>query len=167
MEQVLPGEDPDDFDSDPIIAASQLNQAGDREAAQRLLADALAADLRCLDAYAHLGNFAFDRPEDAIRYYETGVQIGQLSLPEGSMGCCRGGGSTTGRSCAACTATGCACGGWAGSTRLQPCSSGCCGSTRPTTRASAACSRPPGRKRHGGQTCEIAGRPKPRCTKIP
>jgi hypothetical protein len=86
MEQVLPGEDPDDLDSDPIIAASQLNQAGDRDVAQRLLVDALATDLRCLDAYAHLGNFAFDRPQDAIRYYETGVRIGQLSLPEGFDG---------------------------------------------------------------------------------
>jgi tetratricopeptide (TPR) repeat protein len=60
--------------------------SGDRDAAQRLLVDAHAADLRCLDAYAHLGNFAFDRPEDAIRYYETGVRIGQLSLPEGFDG---------------------------------------------------------------------------------
>jgi len=41
----------------------------------------LAADLRCLDAHAHLGNFAFDhRPEDAIRHYEVGVRIGELSL---------------------------------------------------------------------------------------
>jgi hypothetical protein len=86
MEQVLPGTDADDPDYDPIIEASELNLAGDQQAAHRLLLDLLAVDLRCLDAYAHLGNFAFDRPDEAIRYYETGVRIGQLSLPEGFDG---------------------------------------------------------------------------------
>lgn len=39
------------------------------------------ADLRCLDAHAHLGNFVFDhRPKEAIRHYEAGVRIGELSL---------------------------------------------------------------------------------------
>jgi len=81
MEQVLPGQDPDDWDSDPILEASELHAAGDRLGAQKLLAEMLAADLRCLDAHAHLGNFAFDhRPEDAIRHYEVGVRIGELSL---------------------------------------------------------------------------------------
>ncbi len=47
----------------------------------------LAADLRCLDAHAHLGNFAFDHsPEEAIRHYEVGVRIGDLSLGEGFNG---------------------------------------------------------------------------------
>ncbi len=41
----------------------------------------LHADLRCLDAHAHLGNFAFDHlPNDAIRHYEAGVRIGELSF---------------------------------------------------------------------------------------
>jgi tetratricopeptide (TPR) repeat protein len=41
------------------------------------------ADLRCLDAHAHLGNFCFDRrPREAIRSYEVGVRIGELSLGE-------------------------------------------------------------------------------------
>lgn len=81
MEQVLPGADPDDWDSDPILEASELHAAGDQLGAQRLLVEILAADLTCLDAHAHLGNFAFDcRPEDAIRHYEVGVRIGQLSL---------------------------------------------------------------------------------------
>ena len=35
MEQVLPGADPDDWDTDPIIEASELNAAGDRAAAPR------------------------------------------------------------------------------------------------------------------------------------
>ena len=41
----------------------------------------LAQDLRCLDARAHLGNFAFDRsPTEAQRHYEIGVSIGAFSL---------------------------------------------------------------------------------------
>ena len=81
MEQVIPGEDPNDWDSDPIIEASDLNAAGDRRGAHKLLVEVLAADLRCLDAHAHLGNFAFDhRPEKALRHYEAGVRIGELSL---------------------------------------------------------------------------------------
>ena len=81
MEQVLPGADPNDWDSDPILEASDLHAAGDRLGAQKLLVEMLAADLRCLDAHGHLGNFAFDhRPEEAIRHYEAGVRIGELSL---------------------------------------------------------------------------------------
>lgn len=39
------------------------------------------SDLRCLDAHAHLGNLAFDHsPKEAIRHYEVGVRIGELSL---------------------------------------------------------------------------------------
>lgn len=43
MEQVLPGADPDDWDSDPILEASDLHAAGDRLGAQKLLVDMLAA----------------------------------------------------------------------------------------------------------------------------
>ncbi len=39
------------------------------------------SDVRCLDAHAHLGNLAFDsRVEVAIRHYEVGMRIGELSL---------------------------------------------------------------------------------------
>jgi hypothetical protein len=39
------------------------------------------ADFRCLDVHAPLGNLGFDRrPEDAIRRYEVGFRIGELSL---------------------------------------------------------------------------------------
>ncbi len=83
MEPVLPGANPDDWDSDPILEASELNSAGDRLGAQQLLVEMLAADLRCLDAHAHLGNFTFDnRPEQAIRHYEVGVRIGEPSLAD-------------------------------------------------------------------------------------
>ena len=45
------------------------------------------AGLHCLDAHSHLGNFVFDhRPEDAIRHYEVGFRIGELSLGEGFDG---------------------------------------------------------------------------------
>jgi hypothetical protein len=87
MEQVLPGEDPDDPATDPILEAVDLKEAGDSVGAQRKLMGLLAADLRGLDAHAHLGNFVFDPfPEKAIRHYKVGVGIGELSLGKGFNG---------------------------------------------------------------------------------
>jgi hypothetical protein len=87
MEQVVPGENPDDPDTDPILEAAEQREAGDYLGAHRKLMTLLAADLRCLDAHAHLGNFVFDHfPEKAIRHYEVGVRIGELSLGEGFNG---------------------------------------------------------------------------------
>jgi len=87
MEQVLPGENPDDPNTDPILEAVELKEAGDSRGAHRILMNLLAADLRCLDAHAHLGNFVFDHsPEKAIRHYEVGVGIGELSLGESFNG---------------------------------------------------------------------------------
>jgi hypothetical protein len=81
MAQVLPGVDPGDFDADPIVEASELNAAGDHAGACEVLMKLLAADLRCLDAHAHLGNFELDRrPAQALRHYEVGLGIGALSL---------------------------------------------------------------------------------------
>ena len=81
MEQALPGEDPDNPDTDPILDAVGLNEAGDRHGTRRVLMNLLAADLRCLDAHAHLGNLAFPRdPDMAVRFYDMGVRIGELSL---------------------------------------------------------------------------------------
>jgi hypothetical protein len=81
MEQVIPGEDPDNPDTDPILEAIDLNEAGERRKAVRMLMDVLKADLRCLDAHAHLGNFSFDHdPDTAVRHYDIGVKIGELSL---------------------------------------------------------------------------------------
>jgi hypothetical protein len=83
MEQVIPGMDPDDPDpeADPIGQAADLTNAGDREGAYKILMELCQADLRCLDAHAHLGNIVFDhRPADAIRHYEVGFRIGELSL---------------------------------------------------------------------------------------
>ncbi|MCB9737621.1 MAG: cytoplasmic protein, partial [Deltaproteobacteria bacterium] len=87
MEQVIPGADPDDFDSDPIIAAGERFEGGDRAGATALLMELLAADLRCLDAHAHLGNFAFERdPARAREHYRVGAAIGDLSLGDGFGG---------------------------------------------------------------------------------
>lgn len=77
LEQVIPGVDPDDFDSDPILEAAELHQAGDVGSAYAVLMNLLAQDLRCLDAHAHLGNLEFERsPEQAILHYEMGTLIG-------------------------------------------------------------------------------------------
>ena len=87
MEQILPGENPDDPGTDPILEAVELKGVGDSLGAERMLMTLLASDLRCLDAHAHLGNFAFDHsPEKAIRHYEVGVRIGELSLGENFNG---------------------------------------------------------------------------------
>ncbi len=81
LEQVLPGADPDDPFSDPITESNDLRDGGNVESANRILVDLCQADLRCLDAHAHLGNLSFDHsPKDAIRHYEAGVRIGELSL---------------------------------------------------------------------------------------
>ncbi|HVN22350.1 MAG TPA: hypothetical protein VMT71_00150, partial [Syntrophorhabdales bacterium] len=87
MEQVIPGEDPDDPDTDPILEAVELKKARAYAEARLTLMSLLVADLRCLDAHAHLGMFAFPRdPETATRHYEIGVRIGELSLGENFAG---------------------------------------------------------------------------------
>jgi hypothetical protein len=81
MEQVLPGEAPDDPFNDPIMQSNDLKKAGERSAAEKILMELCQADLRCLDAHSHLGNLVFDHhPQDAIRHYEVGLRIGELSL---------------------------------------------------------------------------------------
>lgn len=39
-----------------------LKDAGDARTAYKILMELCEADVRCLDAHAHLGNFVFDRP---------------------------------------------------------------------------------------------------------
>jgi hypothetical protein len=81
MEQVLPGADPDEPDTDPILESNELKDSRDFRGARAALMKLCEADLRCLDAHAHLGNLAFDHsPKEAIRHYEAGVRIGELSL---------------------------------------------------------------------------------------
>jgi hypothetical protein len=81
MEQVVPGQDLSPGGADPITASNELKYAGRTGAAMTLLYKLLEADVRCLDAHAHLGNGAFDyHPEEALRHYRAGVAIGELSL---------------------------------------------------------------------------------------
>lgn len=63
-----------------VLEASDLHAAGDSATAHEILAALLAAELRCLDAHAHLGNWASARPHRAIRHYEAGLRIGELSF---------------------------------------------------------------------------------------
>ena len=92
MEQVLPGADPDDPFADPITECNDRHDAGDRLGAERTLMELCQSDLRCLDAHAHLGNLVYDRrPEDAIRHYEVGLRIGELSLGDDFDGVLRWG----------------------------------------------------------------------------
>lgn len=90
MQQVLPGFDTDDLidvGCDPIIEANELREKGANGEAQQLLYGLLEADLRCLDAHAHLGSMAFDSlPRRALDHYEVGVKIGELALGDSFQG---------------------------------------------------------------------------------
>lgn len=86
MQQVLPGLDTEVSFYDPISESNDLKHAGDIEGAYKILMDLCQADLRCLDAHTHLGNLIFDRPGEAIRHYEVGLRIGEMSLGEGFDG---------------------------------------------------------------------------------
>lgn len=85
MEQVLPGQDPTNIDSDPISEAVDNMEYGNIAEAYAILSRELAADLRCIDAHVHLGNLEFDGTTSyswkrALIHYQIGVQIGELSL---------------------------------------------------------------------------------------
>jgi hypothetical protein len=51
MEHVVPGQDTDDFDYDPICESNDLKDAGDPVAARQILMELCLADLHCLDAH--------------------------------------------------------------------------------------------------------------------
>jgi hypothetical protein len=73
--------DAGDPELDPIDESNDRRDAGKVADARAILMKLCEADLRCLDAHAHLGNMEFDyRPEQAIRHYEVGFRIGELSL---------------------------------------------------------------------------------------
>jgi hypothetical protein len=87
MEQLLPGYDFSDPECDPIGVSNDLKDSGNIEAAKKILMELCEADLRCLDAHAHLGNLAFSQwPWYPARHYEVGFRIGELSLLEGFDG---------------------------------------------------------------------------------
>ena len=88
MDQIIPFQDPQDMDSDPIFEAVDCHNAGNFDGAYKIIEKLLAADLRCIDAHAHLGNWEFNRTkrhnefiiDKARRHYEIGLRIGELSL---------------------------------------------------------------------------------------
>ncbi len=87
MEQVIPVESGSDPFDDPFCRAVDLKRAGESEDARKILMDLCQADLRCLDAHSHLGNFVFDYfPKKAIEHYEAGLRIGELSLGDNFNG---------------------------------------------------------------------------------
>ena len=88
MEQVLPGIDPDDWDTDPIVEAADLHRVGRDRDSIAILDELLALDRRCVDAWAHLGLIAFDTsgPGAALEFYRSGVGIAELALPDGFDG---------------------------------------------------------------------------------
>jgi hypothetical protein len=87
MEQVLPGNNPDDPFDDPITRSNDFKEAGEGEAAEKILMELCQVDLRCLDAHSHLGNLVFDySPQVAIGHYEVGLRIGELSLGDDFTG---------------------------------------------------------------------------------
>jgi len=80
----FPGTDRDD---NLTCDAAELAEVGDFDGSRRLLMKALAKDLRCIDAHAHLGRLEFDRNVHyANAHYMIGVRIGELSLPPGFDG---------------------------------------------------------------------------------
>lgn len=94
MDQIIPFQDPEDFDSDPILDASDFHEYGNYVEAFKIMEKILTTDLRCLDAHAHLGNWEFNSTNEpykmiidkAKRHYEVGFNIGELSLGKGFNG---------------------------------------------------------------------------------
>jgi hypothetical protein len=139
MEQVLPGTDSADPFSDPITESNDLKDAGDRLQAIGILMELCQSDLRCLDAHAHLGNFDFkSMPEKAIRHYEVGLRIGELSLGDDFEGVLHWG-LIDNRPFLRCMHSyGLCLWRWVTFTTLSECSTECSGSIRRTTRACAS-----------------------------
>lgn len=72
---------PDGADS-AILEAIGACEARDFEHARQVLDDLLARDLRCIAARWLLASISFRAlPTEALRYHESGVRIGDLSLP--------------------------------------------------------------------------------------
>ena len=88
MEQVIPGVAADEWDLDPVADAAELHRAGADRQATRILESLLAKDERCIDAWVHLANIAFDAkgPKAAVDLYDRAVAIGEQSLPTGFDG---------------------------------------------------------------------------------
>lgn len=97
MEQVIPGGYVDGSDYDPICDAVEHHNCGKADQAYKIIENLLLEDIRCIDAHAHLGSWLFNRSdksdltadplarldvEKAMRHYEVGMRIAELSLGE-------------------------------------------------------------------------------------
>lgn len=86
MEQVIPGTDFSKSDYDPISEAVELRDCCDYDSAFTLLQKCVEGDLRCIDAYVHLGLFRagdFDSEwsvGDAIRSYQAAVAVADRTI---------------------------------------------------------------------------------------
>lgn len=89
---VLPGGSADDPDCDPIVYAVECKEYGDYGQAFDILQKCLKEDLRCIDAYVHLGNFRvgdlkYEYPvREGIKSYQAAVAVGEQALPPGFDG---------------------------------------------------------------------------------
>ncbi len=84
LENILPDDALEEFDC-PIGVGIDILESGDWEGAIRHMKGLLKKDERCLDAYAHLGNWFFEYGEPselnkAKNFYKTGVAIGLKSI---------------------------------------------------------------------------------------
>lgn len=87
MEQVIPGSDFSKSDYDPIVEAVDCRDRGDFDGAFRVLQECIEGDLRCIDAYVHLGIFRSGdmRSEwgvgDAVQSYKAAVAVADRTVP--------------------------------------------------------------------------------------
>lgn len=81
MENILPGYNPENFDC-PIGDGIEIMNTGDWYGAIQHMKNLLAQDERCLDAYAHLGNWYFEDEDlsKAKNFYKMGTAIGLKSI---------------------------------------------------------------------------------------
>ena len=128
MEQVLPGEDPDDPFNDPITRSNDLKDAGERAEAVKILMELCQATcaasipirIWAISSLITVHKMPFDIMKSvcasANSPWETTL-----------MACCRGAISTTACFCAACTAMDCVSGVLGALTRRSAFSIGCFG----------------------------------------
>jgi hypothetical protein len=131
MEQVIPGVDEDDWDSDPVTNAAELNRAGFDREARRILEGLIVLDERCIDAWVHLGNIAFDAkgPKAASSCTTPQWPSASSQCRLSSTACCLADLSTTGHSTVPFTGWACAPGAKDDGTTRRQSSRICSGST--------------------------------------
>ncbi len=85
MDPIAWGALPDAKDPEENLTCDAVDFAdeGKPERARDLLMQVLRRDLRCIDAHVQLGNLEFDHSAHrALRHYEMGIRIGELSFPK-------------------------------------------------------------------------------------